>query len=58
MNHNTWTIPLDPSCWETTQSSHTTVAMSRKPMNCLKRSIQGPGLGTKRSHAGLIESST
>ena len=42
-----------PNCLPSTHSSHNTVAMSKNPMACLKRSIQPPGLGNRRIHSGL-----
>ena len=41
------------SVWRfSTQSSQTTVAIIRNPMNCLNDSIQAPGFGTYLSRAG------
>src|SRR4029450_7933247 len=44
--------PSKPRCAPSTYSRKSSVANSRKALNLFTWSLQGPGLGKKRSHAG------
>ena len=56
-NHST-PVPDSPKRPAVNQNNHMAVASIGKPMPTLKRTIQTPGLGKNRNHAGSQHSAT
>src|ERR1044072_909740 len=54
--HEAQMIPSVPRWAPRTQSKNSSVARRRTPINCFTRTIQAPGFGSRRIHAGCAES--